>query len=285
MKYLVTGINTPLGYDIIKELESKKENIIKVDDDFDITDEEKTMELILNEKPDVVFHCKEYSEVNKAELDEQEAYHINVEGTRSVMDAARSAGSKFFYISTDYIFDGANNKPYIETDFANPLNIYGRTKFLGEQESRKNKKSFIIRTSRLFGIKGNNFVKTMINISEKKDKIHVVDDQIGSYAYTKDLAKILVDIARTDKYGTYNITNEGSASWKEFAEEIFKQKNKNVEVIGIKTKEYLDIEPNQALRPLNSTLNNDKLKESGFKTLPTWQNALERYIKELEEQK
>ena len=285
MKCLVTGINTPIGFDIIKELERKKENIIKIADDFDITDEEKTMELVLNEKPDVIFHCKEYSEVNKAELNEQEAYHINVEGTRSVMDAARHADSKFFYISSDYIFDGANNEEYVETDFANPLNIYGRTKFLGEQESRKNKKSFIIRTSRLFGTNGNNFVKTMINIADKKDKIHVVDDQIGAPTYTNDLAEILVDMAKTEKYGTYNITNTGYCSWKELAEEIFKLKNKDVEVIGVTTKEYLNIEPNQALRPLNSKLNNNKLKENKFKILPTWQDALGRYIKELEEQK
>ena len=285
MKFLVTGYKGQLGYDIVRELKKRGYNdIIAIDkEELDITDEVATMDLITKEKPDVVFHCAAWTAVDKAEDCEDAVYKVNVEGTRSIMDASRKIGAKFFYISTDYVFDGTKEGLYLETDSVNPMSVYGKTKFLGEQEARKYKNSFIVRISWVFGINGNNFIKTMLKLSKTKTELNIVDDQIGSPTYTVDLAKTLVDMAKTDKYGTYHVNNDGFCSWAEFAEYIFKVNNKDVKVNKVLTEEYLKITgTKQAYRPKNSKLSKQKLIDNGYEMLPTWQSAVERYSKELE---
>ena len=264
MKFLVTGYKGQLGYDIVRELKKRGYNdIIAIDkEELDITDEVATMDLITKEKPDVVFHCAAWTAVDKAEDCEDAVYKVNVEGTRSIMDASRKIGAKFFYISTDYVFDGTKEGLYLETDSVNPMSVYGKTKFLGEQEARKYKNSFIVRISWVFGINGNNFIKTMLKLSKTKTELNIVDDQIGSPTYTVDLAKILVDMAKTDKYGTYHVNNDGFCSWAEFAEYIFKVNNKDVKVNKVSTEEYLKITgTKQAYRPRNYQLGKMRLRD------------------------
>lgn len=284
MKYLVTGSKGQLGYDIIRELKKRNINdIIAIDkEELDITDEEATIKLFEEEKPDVVFHCAAWTNVDQAEDNEEAVYKVNVEGTRSIMDASKRVGAKFFYISTDYIFDGTKDGEYVETDMANPINVYGKTKFLGEQMARKYKNSFIVRISWVFGINGNNFIKTMLKLAEKNKELNVVNDQIGSPTYTVDLAKLLVDMSATEKYGTYHVNNDGFCSWAEFAKYIFEVSGKDVKVNPVSTEEYLQITgTKQANRPRNSKLSKDKLVQSGFEMLPDWKSATDRYIKEL----
>lgn len=284
MKYLVTGYRGQLGFDIVRELKSRKiEDIVAIDkEELDITDEVATMELFEKEKPDVVFHCAAWTAVDKAEECEDDVYKVNVEGTRSIMDASRKIGAKLFYISTDYVFDGTKEGEYVETDLANPMSVYGKTKFLGEQMVRKYKNSFIVRISWVFGINGNNFIKTMLKLSETKKELNVVDDQIGSPTYTVDLAKLLVDMSFTEKYGTYHANNAGFCSWAEFAKYIFESNHKDVKVNPVSTEEYLEItKTKQAYRPRNSKLSKTKLIENGFEMLPDWKDAVDRYCKEL----
>lgn len=286
MKYLVTGVKGQLGYDIVRELKKRgQKDIIGIDkEDLDITDEEATMNFIKTEKPDVIFHCAAWTSVDKAEDMEDAVYKVNVEGTRSITDAAESINAKMFYISTDYVFDGTKDGLYVETDRANPMSVYGKTKFLGEQETRKYKNSFIVRISWVFGINGNNFIKTMLKLSETKTELNVVNDQIGSPTYTVDLAKLLVDMSETEKYGTYHVNNDGFCSWAEFAEYIFKSNDRDVKVNGVSTEKYLEITgTKQAYRPRNSKLSKEKLVENGFEMLPNWQDAVDRYNKELKQ--
>ena len=185
---------------------------------------------------------------------------------------------------TDYVFDGTKDGVYTEDDTVNPKSVYGETKFLGEEEVRRNPNHFITRISWVFGINGNNFIKTMLKLSDNHDTLSVVDDQIGSPTYTVDLARLLVDMSETDKFGTYNATNEGYVSWADFAEYIFKVNNKNVLVNHVSTEEYLEMTGTvQAYRPRNSRLSKDKLEENGFDRLPSWEDATERYSLELKE--
>lgn len=287
MRYLVTGYKGQLGFDIVRELKNRGfDDIIAIDkEELDITDEEATMKLFKETKPDVVFHCAAWTAVDKAEECEEAVYKVNVEGTRSIMDASRVVNAKFFYISTDYVFDGTKEGMYVETDLVNPMSVYGNTKFLGEQEARKYKKSFIVRISWVFGINGNNFIKTMLKLAKTKKELSVVDDQIGSPTYTVDLAKLLVDMSETEQYGTYHANNDGFCSWAEFAEYIFKSNQQDVIVNKVSTEEYLKITgTKQAYRPKNSKLSKEKLVESGFKMLPSWQDAVDRYCKELEKE-
>lgn len=284
MRYLITGYKGQLGYDIERELRAQGEtDVIACDkEELDITDREATLEYIERAKPDVIFHCAAWTAVDKAEEMEEACYKVNVEGTRNIVDASIKVGAKIIYMSTDYIFDGTKDGIYTEEDEVNPQSVYGRTKYEGEMEVRRNPNHFITRISWVFGINGNNFIKTMLNLSDRFKTLNVVDDQIGSPTYTVDLAKLLVQMSKTDKFGTYNATNEGYVSWAEFAEYIFEIANKNVQVNHVSTEEYLEIMGTvQAYRPRNSRLSKDKLEENGFDRLPAWQDATERYIREV----
>jgi len=278
VRYLITGFKGQLGYDIKRELESRDEtDVIAIDkEEMDITKKEEVEKFILEKKPDVIFHCAAYTAVDKAEVDEDVCQKVNVLGTKNIVDASIKANSKIIYMSTDYVFDGKKESPYTEEDQVNPENIYGRTKYLGELEVKRNPKHYITRISWVFGINGNNFIKTMLNLSKTHSELNVVCDQIGSPTYTVDLAKILVDMAQTDKYGTYNVTNDEYCSWAEFAEYIFKINNIKMEIKRVTSKEY----PQVAVRPKNSRLDKSKLKKN-FSILPSWKDATKRYCTEL----
>ena len=283
-KFLITGAKGQLGYDIINELEKRGEfNYLGIDiDSLDITDREKTIELIKKYNPDVIFHCAAYTNVDKAEIEKDLAYKINVIGTKNVSDAAKLVNAKILYMSTDYIFDGTKDGLYTENDKPNPLNVYGFTKLKGEEEILTNPKHFITRISWVFGINGKNFIQTMLKLSNTYDELNVVDDQIGSPTYTKDLAKLLVEMSYTDKYGIYNVTNDNYCSWATFANYIMEINDKKTKINYVSTEEYIKLsKSNQAVRPRNSKLSKDKLVENGFTMLPDYEDATKRYCKEL----
>lgn len=289
-KYLITGYKGQLGYDIKRELLNdgiKEENILAIDkDEMDITNREEVMNVVKSFNPDVIFHCAAWTAVDKAETMQDVVEQVNVVGTRNLTDASIEVGAKIIYMSTDYVFDGTKDGIYNEDDQVNPKSIYGNTKFLGEEEIRRNPKHFITRISWVFGINGNNFIKTMLKLSETHKELNVVADQIGSPTYTVDLAKLLVHMSCTEKYGTYNATNENYTSWADFAEYIFKINDKDVKVNHVTTEEYLKLTgTTQAYRPRNSRLSKEKLQENGFELLPTWEDATERYCKELQKVK
>ena len=284
MKYLITGVKGQLGYDITRELEKRGIfDYLAVDiDEMDITNREQVMAIVKEYHPDVICHCAAWTAVDKAEDNEEACEKVNVEGTKNITDASLEVDAKLIYLSTDYVFDGTKEGYYTEEDQVNPKSVYGKTKYLGEEEVRRNNKHFIGRISWVFGINGGNFIKTMLKLSENHDSLNVVDDQVGSPTYTVDLAKILVDMSETDKYGTYHITNENYCSWAEFAEYIFKSNDKETKVNKVTTEEYLELTgTKQAYRPRNSRLSKDKLENAGFNRLPTWQDATDRYCKEL----
>jgi dTDP-4-dehydrorhamnose reductase/dTDP-4-dehydrorhamnose 3,5-epimerase len=283
-RFLITGVNGQLGYDIVRELHARGErNILALDvQDMDITDRERVFEIVENYKPDVIFHCAAWTAVDKAEDIPTKVYDINVRGTKNLTEASNKVGAKMVYMSTDYVFDGTKKGIYTEEDQVNPKSVYGETKYLGEEEVRKNPNHFITRISWVFGINGNNFINTMIKLSNNKEELSVVNDQVGSPTYTVDLAKLLVEMSFTDKYGTYNVNNEGYCSWAEFAEYIMKTTGKKMQINPVTTEEYLKITAaKQAYRPRNSKLDKSKLEEAGFKRLPTWQDATDRYVEEL----
>ncbi|MBR0260981.1 MAG: dTDP-4-dehydrorhamnose reductase [Selenomonadaceae bacterium] len=276
---LITGILGQLGYDLSKELTKRGVEFIAPSlEELELTTEAGAKNFILEKKPETVVHCAAYTAVDKAESESELALTVNGFGTRWVAEACREIGAKMIYISTDYVFGGDGHTPYEINDEKKPVNVYGRSKLLGEDAvSMILEKYFIVRTSWVFGINGHNFIKTMLRLAETKNKINVVNDQIGSPTYTADLAKLLADMAATEKFGIYHATNEGFCSWAEFAREIFKQAGLDVEVDGIPTIEY----PTPARRPFNSRLSKKSLDEAGFNRLPTWQDAIARYLVEL----
>ena len=276
---IVTGITGQLGYDVAAELERRGEEFIVTSrNEIDLTNEKSIKTFIANHQPSAVIHCAAYTAVDKAESEAELALTVNGMATRHIAEACRDVGAKLLYPSTDYVFGGDGTKPYEVDDEKSPCNVYGRSKLLGEDSVRAIcRKNFIVRISWVFGKNGKNFVKTMLNLAEKHKKLRVVADQIGSPTYTKDLAPLLVDMIHTDKFGIYHATNEGFCSWAEFAKEIFKQANKKVEVEEIPTVEY----PTPARRPFNSRLSKKSLDAAGFNRLPTWQDALKRYLAEL----
>lgn len=285
-RYLVTGCKGQLGYDIVRELNKRGiYDILALDvDDMDITNKKRVRKIMEEYKPEYVIHCAAYTQVDKAEENPELARKINVDGTKNIADCCKEIDATLVYISTDYVFGGKenNHRCYRTTDEVNPLSVYGKTKYEGELVAQTNPKTFIIRTAWVFGINGNNFVKTMLNLSEKYDEIKVVDDQIGSPTYTVDLAKLLVTMAETDKFGTYHANNEGFTSWADFAEYIFKINDKDVKVNHVSTEKYLEITGSkQAYRPRNSKLSKASLDAAGFERLPSWENATERYCEEL----
>ncbi len=277
---IVTGVKGQLGYDVCKRLTSQNIPNIGVDiDDFDITDLSAVQEYMAKQSDiQAVVHCAAYTAVDKAEDEEEVCHRVNVTGTKNIALVCKELGCKLVHISTDYVFSGEGDTAYQIDDEKAPVGIYGKTKLQGEEIARELvDRLFILRISWVFGVNGNNFVKTMLRIGKEKDEINVVDDQIGSPTYTKDLAVLICDMLATVRYGVYHATNEGYCSWAEFAREIFKQAGMDVKVNGIKSSEY----PTKARRPLNSRLSKDSLDKNGFKRLPTWQHALCDYIKEL----
>ena len=286
-RYLITGYKGQLGYDIKRELLRDgidENNILALGkDEMDITNREDVMDIVKAFKPDVIFHCAAWTAVDKAEDEKESCHKVNVEGTKNLVDASLEVDAKIVYLSSDYVFDGkkALDDMYDVNDKPNPMSIYGLTKYLGEEEVKRNPKHFITRISWVFGINGKNFVDTMLKLSDKHKELNVVDDQIGSPTYTVDLAHLLVTMAETDKYGTYHANNEGFTSWADFAEYIFKINDKDVKVNHVSTDEYAKITgAKQAFRPKNSKLSKDSLDEAGFARLPSWEDATKRYCDE-----
>ncbi|OUP49738.1 dTDP-4-dehydrorhamnose reductase [Lachnoclostridium sp. An181] len=279
MKVLVTGVKGQLGYDVINELEKRGHVAIGTDvEEMDITDAGKVETVLKNEKPDAVVHCAAYTAVDAAEDNEDLCRKINAEGTENIAKACQELNCKMLYLSTDYVFDGEGERPWEPDDERDPLNVYGVTKYEGELAVEKYvEKFFIVRIAWVFGKNGKNFIKTMLNLGKTHDEVKVVDDQIGSPTYTFDLARLLVDMIETDKYGRYHATNEGLCSWYEFAKEIFKQAGMNVKVSPVTSEEFAA----KAKRPHNSRMSKEKLSENGFERLPKWQDALERYLEEI----
>lgn len=296
MKVFVTGVGGQLGFDVMNELAKRghecvgsdilpKEKIVLPFDyvQLDITDDDAVNEIILKLHPDAVVHCAAWTAVDAAEDDVNKAkvYAINVDGTKFIAEACKKADCKMVYISTDYVFNGEGTKPWQPDckDYA-PLNVYGDGKLKGELAvAEALEKYFIVRIAWVFGKNGNNFIKTMLNVGKKFDTLRVVNDQIGTPTYTFDLARLLVDMIETNKYGYYHATNEGGfISWYDFACEIFKQAGYDTKVMPVSTAEY---GLSKAKRPFNSRLDKAKLVENGFEPLPTWQDALKRYLQEI----
>ena len=276
---LVTGANGQLGYDVIKEL--KKRNIECIGTtrkELDITNYNEVSKYIEELKPECVIHCAAYTAVDKAEDEEEICTKVNVYGTENIAKVCRRINAKMIYISSDYVFDGAGDKPHEIDETPNPLSVYGSSKYNGELKVKSYlKKYFIVRTSWVFGLNGSNFVKTMLKLGKEKESLNVVCDQIGSPTYTADLAVLLCDMAVSEKYGIYHATNQGFCSWAEFAEEIMRIANLNCKINYIKTGEY----KTKAVRPLNSRLSNESILENSFEILPCWEIGIERYLANL----
>lgn len=302
MKVLVTGIAGQLGHDVMNELHKRGYEGVGSDiapqysgaDDgtavtkmdyiqMDITNSEEVTETIKKVNPDVVVHCAAWTAVDLAEESENKdkVMAINVGGTENITKVCKELDCKMVYISTDYVFDGYGTRPWNEDckDYA-PLNVYGESKLMGEKVVSLNlEKYFIVRIAWVFGVNGNNFIKTMLKVGKKFDSLNVVNDQIGTPTYTYDLSRLLVDMIETDKYGYYHATNEGGyISWYDFACEIFKQAGYKTKVNSVTTEEY---GVSKARRPFNSRLNKTKLVDNGFTPLPDWKDALSRYLKEI----
>ena len=290
MKVFVTGVGGQLGHDVMNELAKRGYagigSDVQGDCDYplDITDASAVEQVLTEVNPDVVIHCAAWTAVDLAEdEDKQERVRaINVGGTQNIADVCKKLNCKMVYISTDYVFDGQGETPWEPDckDYA-PLNVYGQTKLDGELAvSNTLEKFFIVRIAWVFGKNGNNFIKTMLNVGKKYETLRVVNDQVGTPTYTLDLSRLLVDMIETEKYGYYHATNEGGyISWYDFACEIFRQAGYTNTVLPVTTAEY---GLSKATRPFNSRLNKRKLVEAGFQPLPTWQDALARYLKEIE---
>lgn len=306
MKIFVTGVNGQLGHDVMNEMAKRgltgtgsdiTEQYSGVQDgsavcgmpyvQLDITDADAVAYTIEKARPDAVIHCAAWTAVDMAEDDDkiEKVRAVNADGTKNIAEACKKLGIKMMYISTDYVFDGQGTKPW-EPDCRDykPMNVYGQTKLEGELAvSSLLEKYFIVRIAWVFGLNGKNFVKTMINVGKTHDTVKVVNDQIGTPTYTFDLARLLVDMIQTDKYGYYHATNEGGyISWYDFACEIYRKAGMETKVVPVTTQEY---GLSKAARPFNSRLEKRKLVEAGFQPLPTWQDALERYIAALKKEK
>lgn len=282
MKVLVTGVKGQLGHDVMNELALRGIEGSGVDvEEMDITDRTACETVISQEKPDAVIHCAAYTAVDAAEDNLELCRKINAEGTRNIARVCKAMDIKMMYISTDYVFNGGGERPWEPDDHREPLNVYGLTKYEGEIAVEQNvQKYFIVRIAWVFGVNGKNFIKTMLRLGKEKGAVSVVNDQIGSPTYTYDLARLLVDMIQTDKYGRYHATNEGLCSWYEFACEIFRQAGMDeVKVTPVDSDGF----PAKAKRPSNSRMSKEKLTENGFERLPSWQNALERYLKALKD--
>ena len=294
MKVLVTGVKGQLGYDVVNELEKQNIEAVGVDiEEMDITDSASVNKVIKEVNPDAVIHCAAWTAVDAAEDEDkkEKVKLVNVDGTQNIANVCKELDIKMMYISTDYVFNGEGTEPWQPDckDYT-PQNVYGQTKLDGELAVANTlNKYFIVRIAWVFGKNGNNFIKTMLKVGKNHDQLKVVSDQIGTPTYTFDLAKLLVSMIVTDKYGYYHATNEGGyISWWNFTKEIFKQatemgydrySEKNITVTPVSTAEY---GVSKAKRPFNSRLDKSKLVENGFTPLPTWQDAVRRYLKELD---
>lgn len=280
IRALVTGVKGQLGYDVVNELKHRGYEAIGCDvEEMDITDREAVHSYITAQAPNIVIHCAAYTAVDQAESHEELCRKVNAEGVQYIADVCKELDIPMMYFSTDYVFTGEGTRPWKPEDPAAPLNVYGQTKWEGEEAVRNTlSKYFIIRISWVFGVNGANFIKTMLRLSENHKELRVVNDQVGSPTYTYDLAKLVVDMAETDQYGTYHASNEGECSWDEFAREIFRQAGCDTKVISVTTEEY---GLSAAKRPSNSRMDKSKLDEKGFHRLPSWQDALARYLKEI----
>ena len=297
MKVFVTGVGGQLGHDVINELTSRGYEAIGSDVvdmvssgvpyvALDITDAKAVERVITEIRPDAVVHCAAWTAVDAAEdADKQEKVKaINVDGTQNIANAAKMVDAKMVYISTDYVFDGQGTAPW-EPDCKEyaPLNVYGQTKLGGEfAVSSTLEKYFIVRIAWVFGLNGGNFIRTMLQVGKNHPQVRVVNDQIGTPTYTYDLARLLVDMIESEKYGYYHATNEGGyISWYDFTKEIYRQAGMDTEVLPVTTEEY---GLSKAARPFNSRLDKKKLTDNGFVPLPDWKDALQRYLQELEKQ-
>lgn len=279
MKVLVTGTKGQLGYDVVNELEKRGHTAVAVDiEEMDITDAVSVERVITEAEVEAVIHCAAYTAVDAAENNVEICRRVNAEGTENIAKVCKKLDLKMIYISTDYVFDGEGERPWEPDDERHPLNVYGQTKYEGELAVEKYlEKYFIVRIAWVFGVNGKNFIKTMLKLSETHEELNVVDDQVGSPTYTYDLAVLLVDMVESDKYGRYHATNEGLCTWYEFAKEIFRQAGVEVKVNPVTS----DMFPAKAKRPKNSRMSKEKLDANGFHRLPTWQDALERYLSEI----
>ncbi len=303
MKVFVTGVAGQLGHDVMNELAKRDYEGIGSDIapeysgiadgsavtrmpyvSLDITKQAFVEAVLKKYAPDIVVHCAAWTAVDMAEEDDkvEKVYAVNALGTENIAKVCKELNCKMVYLSTDYVFDGQGSEPWLpdSMDFK-PLNIYGKTKLEGERAVSENlNKYFIVRIAWVFGASGNNFIKSMLNIGKKREEVRVVNDQIGTPTYTFDLARLLVDMIGTDRYGYYHVTNEGGyISWYDFACEIFRQAGYTTKVVPVTTKEY---GLSKAVRPFNSRMDKSKLTENGFVLLPSWQDALARYLEEIE---
>ncbi len=281
MKVLVTGVNGQLGHDIVEECQKRNIEAIGVDvKEMDITNANQVNEVITSSHVDAVIHCAAWTAVDKAEDEVEQCRKVNRDGTKHIVDVCERLDLPLMYFSTDYVFDGQGKEPWNEYDERHPLNVYGKTKYEGELEVERLKNHFIIRISWAFGFNGGNFIKTMLRLGKERGEVSVVNDQVGSPTYTYDLARLCVDMIQTKEYGTYHATNEGICSWYEFACEIFRQANMDVIVHPVDSSQF----PTRAVRPKNSRMNKTELDKHGFTRLPSWQDALERYLDTLNHQ-
>ena len=280
MKVLVTGYAGQLGWDVVRRLEALGIPCLGVDvQDFNLTDPAAVKEFVTNYGPDVVVHCAAYTNVDKAESEPEVCAAVNGMGTVNMVRAALAVGASLVYISTDYVFPGTGDQPFEVDDPYGPQNVYGLSKLQGEDAVRSlMTRFFILRTSWVFGLHGRNFVRTMRRLGAEKPELRVVCDQVGSPTYTQDLARVICDMIRTEKYGIYHVRNEGFLSWADFAKMIMEKSRLSCRIIPVTSEEYAS----PTRRPLNSRLSGRKLTEAGFAPMPTVEDALDRYIAELE---
>lgn len=279
MKILVTGATGLLGYDIMRELKIRKFNPVGIGSkDCNITNLSEVDSTVRRVNPDIIIHCAAYTDADEAENQINLCNMTNIQGTYNLVQVSKKLDVKFVYISTDYVFNGEGSVPWQVEDIRDPLNQYGISKYLGELIVENNiDKYFIIRVSWLFGMHGDNFIKSVLKLLETRDKLYVVNDQVGSPTYFTDASRTIIDIIQTNKYGKYHVTNEGFCSWYDFACEIVKHiDNKKNRIYPISSKEFNV----RAKRPKNSRLDKSKLEECGLKKLPLWQDALERFFYE-----
>ena len=273
---LVTGSTGQLGSDVVKELLKRGYSTLSPNrSELNLCSEDNIRNYILNSNCEAIVHCAAYTQVDKAEDEKDLCIKINATATKHIAKCAKILDIPMIYISTDYVFDGTKDGKYTENDETNPINIYGESTLAGEKYVQEIlDKYYIVRTSWVFNINGKNFIETMLRLSKVNNQLSIVNDQIGSPTYTKDLSRLLVDMLETSKYGLYHATNEGYCSWYEFANTIFKLANINIDIKAINSNEYAS----RAKRPLNSKLSKDKLIEYGFKPLPHWEDALKDYL-------
>jgi len=277
MKVLVTGVNGQLGYDICKSLKENNIDHLGIDrENLDICNQTAVEAFIDEYQPSHLIHCAAYTAVDLAEDNQDLAHEVNVIGSKNLVEACIKNDTTIVYFSTDYVFSGDKEGFYNEDDKVNPKSVYGLTKYLGEEEVRKNPKHFICRISWVYGVNGNNFVKTMLKLGKNNSELRVVADQIGTPTYTVDVSEMVMEMIKSDKYGTYHLTNSNTCSWYEFAVKIFELKKIPVKVIPIASSEY----KTKAQRPLNSKLSKAKLIKE-FHALPSYEDALKRYLHEI----